>query len=102
MQAIGQRLRIGIVALIELHRVPPVFSPVLPVLYNHAHGQAFRLETAGSFENLLRTMETLTAVDIAQCPLRYLRTRASQLAVRCDDLVRRTDEDGVVNSSSNG
>ena len=68
VQIVGECLGIGVVVFIEAHGVPSVFAPILPVLYEHAHGDALLLETVGSLQNLVGRVEALTAVDIAQRP----------------------------------
>ena len=41
-------------------------------------------------------METLTTMDIAQCPFRHHRTFTCQLTIGGDDFIGRTDKDGIV------
>ena len=53
VQRIGQRLGVGIILFIELHRVPAVLTPVLPVLHNHADGHPFLLEATCCLQDFL-------------------------------------------------
>ena len=96
METVGQRLWVRIILLVELHGVPSVFAPVLPVLHNHADGHLLLLEPAGGLENLVGGMETFAAVDIAQCPFGHLGTGAGQLPVAANHLVGCAYEQGVV------
>ena len=96
VQTVRQRLRVRIELLVKLHRVPSVFSPVLPVLHQHAHRQPLAAESVRRFQNLLRRVEPFAAVDVSQRPCRHLRARSRHLAVGGDDLVRRTHEHRIV------
>ena len=100
MKGIGQCLGVRIVGFIKLHGVPAVLTPILPVLNYHADGHLLLFETASRLKNLLRAMETLTTVDISQCPAGYLRTVARQLAIGGDDFVRSTDKHSIIDSGS--
>ena len=96
MQTVRQRLGVRIMVFIELHGVPAVLAPVLPVLHQHIGRQSLLAETVGRLQDLVGRMEALTAMDIAKSPLRHLGSSACHLAVGGDDLIRRTSEDGIV------
>ena len=96
VQTVGQRFWIGIEILVELHRVPTVLAPILPILHNHTDRQLLTAEPVGRLQYLVRRVETLSAVDIAQSPLRHQRTLTRQLAISGYNLVRRANKHGVV------
>ena len=96
VQVISQRLRIWVKVFVETHGVPPVLTPVLPVLDYHTKRDALALKAVGSLQYLVGRMETFAAVDIAQCPRRNLRTGTCQFAVGGDHIVGGTDENGII------
>ena len=100
VQRIGQRLGVRIMRFVETHRVPTVFAPVLPVLHNHADGHLLFLKATGRLQDFIRAMETLTTVDVSQCPTGHLWTFACQFTIGGDDFVGGTDEHSIVDSSS--
>ena len=73
MQIICQLLRVGIVCLIKAHGIPTILAPILPILHNHIGRQVLATETLGCVDDFVLRMETLTAMNITQCPLRHQR-----------------------------
>ena len=102
MEAVGKGLGIGIELLIELHGVPTVFAPPLPVLYDDAQRHPFIAETTGCLQNLIGGVETLTTMDITQCPLWHERRGTCEFTIGGDDLIGGADEDGIVYSIGYG
>ena len=102
MEAVRQRLRVGVVLLVELHAVPSVFAPVLPVLHEHAHRHPLAPETVGGAKNLIGTVETLATVDVAQGPGGHQRALAGEVAVGGYHLVGLPGKHGVVHRRGDG
>ena len=102
VQTVCQRFGVRVVGLVELHGVPAVLAPPLPVLHEHAHGHPLLLEAVGRLEDLLRRVEALAAVDVTQRPFRHLWTGTRQLSVGGDNLVGSAYEHGVVHRRSHG
>ena len=102
MQGVGQRLGIGIVLLVELHRVPARRTPPLPVLDDDVQRQAALLELAGVGDDFLRRVVALAAVDVAEHPVRHLGDGPRQGAVRADGLVGLAGEHRVVQRRGDG
>ena len=102
MEAVSQGLGVGVERFIKLHGVPTILAPVLPVLYDDTQGHSLLTETTGCLQDLVGGVESLAAVDVAQCPLGHQRCWSRQLAIAGDDLIRCTDEDGIVDGIGNG
>ena len=100
MQAVGQCLGIGIVLFIELHGVPPIFAPILPVLNDDVNGKLLVAESSRRLENLIGRMEAFTTMNVSQRPLRHHRGFSCQVTERGDDLIGSADEYGIVNRLS--
>ena len=65
MQAVGQCLGIGIVLFIELHGVPSIFAPILPVLNDDVNGKLLVAESSCRLENLIGRMEAFTTMNVS-------------------------------------
>ena len=98
MQTICQCLGVGIELLVKAHGVPTILSPVLPVLHNNIHRHLFLAEAVGGLQNLIRRMETLTTMDIAQCPTGHQGCIARQMTIGSDDFIGCSNKHGIVNS----
>ena len=100
VQIVSECLGVGVVVLVEAHGIPSVLAPILPVLHQHAYGDALLLEAVGGLQDLVGRVEALTAVDIAQRPRRHRCTGARQFTIGSYYLVGRTDEYSVVHLGS--
>ena len=68
MKRIHHGSRVGIELFVELHRIPSIFAPILPILYEHVERYVTLLELVGGVQNLFLRMETFAAMDVAQRP----------------------------------
>ena len=68
MEVIDHFCRVRIVFLVELHRVPSVLAPILPVLNDKVDRNLLLTEAACSCKEFLLVVESLTAVDVSECP----------------------------------
>ena len=92
VKAVGERLGIGVETFVELHGVPTVMPPPLPVLHDDAQGQVLVAEALCRFDDLLGGMKTLAAMYIAESPAREHGAVACEVVEGTDDLIGRTDE----------
>ncbi len=81
VKLIGHGFGIGVLALVELHGVPAVFAPPLPVLDNHAGVVTLVIKTVGVLQEFLLAVIALAAVYVTECPVRHLRNLTGQVAV---------------------
>ena len=102
VQTVRHQVRIRIMVLIEAHGVPSIFPPVLPVLYDDIKRHLLPLEAVDGLQDLILGMETLPAMDITRRPAWHQRSLAGQLPIGGDDLVRGTDEHGIVHTLCDG
>src|SRR6476620_1969094 len=88
MQLIHHLFGLGIILLIELHRAPAVFAPVLPVL-NQRIAWNFSLSEFGSdIENFLLAVIPLPTLQVTVGPLRKQRRLPGKLTVVGDDTIQ--------------
>ena len=93
--------RIRIIILIELHGVPTVLAPPLPVLDDSTHGDSLVMEPLGGGQELLLGSETFPAMDVLEYPVRHRRDMAGKRAVRLHDVIRASGEDSIVQTLGN-
>ena len=102
VETVGECLGIRVELLVELHGVPTILPPILPVLHDDAQGHLLIAETTGGLQDLIGGVETLAAMDIAQCPLGHQGTRTREFAIRSDNLIRGAYEDRIIYGIGNG
>ena len=68
-------------ALVELHGVPAVLAPVLPVLHQGVDRDFALAEFGANIENFLLAVIPLPALPVTVCPLGKQRRFAGELAV---------------------
>ena len=102
VQVLDELARVGIVVFVELHGIPAILAPPLPVLHDEVEGYLFGAETLGCLHDFVGGVEPLAAMDIAKCPLGHHGCRTCHLAISTDDFIGRTDEHGVIDSMSHG
>ena len=61
VETVGECLGIGVELLVELHGVPTIFPPILPVLHDDAQGHLLVAETTGGLQDLIGGVETLAS-----------------------------------------
>ena len=98
MELVGHRLGIGVFVFVELHGVPAVFAPPLPVLHDGADRNILLVEPPRDGQQLVLRVEALAAVDVAEDPVRQRRDVAGQAAEAVHDGVGAAREDDVVES----
>src|SRR5579864_5649846 len=98
MELVEHFFRARIVFLVELHGIPAVFSPILPILHQHID-RDFSFSKFGScIENLLLAVITLSALPISVGPLRKQGRFTGKLPIFRNDLVQlRAIEKVVIN-----
>src|SRR5579864_6785380 len=98
MELVDSFFRARLVFLLELHCIPAVFSPILPILHQHID-RDFSFPNLGScIENLLLAVITLSALPISVGPLRKQGRFTGKLPIFRNDLVQlRAIEKVVIN-----
>src|SRR6478752_6381123 len=98
MQLIHHLFGLRIILLIELHRAPAVFSPVLPIL-NQSIDRDLSLPKFGrDIENFLLAVISLSALQVTVGPLWKQRGLARELTIISNDAVQlRAIEEVVIN-----
>src|SRR5450755_4105812 len=88
VELVHHSLGIGVNALVELHCVPAVLAPVLPVLHQGVDRKLAFAELHPNVENLLLGVIALTALPVSIYPLGKQGCRAGELAVISYDAVQ--------------
>src|ERR1700691_355907 len=102
MQFVHHLRRIGIRAFVELHGVPAVFPPVLPVLNQRVYRNLPRTKIGRCVENLLLARVSFATLPKAVGPAGQHRSRSRKLAVLSNNLVQlRTENEVIIYSASN-
>ena len=102
VETVGEQAWSRVVGLVELHGVPSVTTPVLPVLHDDVDGQPFLSEALCCRQYLVLRVEALAAMDVSQCPLRHERRLARQFSVGGHDFIGRSHEHRVVHGLADG
>ncbi|MPN32246.1 hypothetical protein SDC9_179722 [bioreactor metagenome] len=86
MDTIDHGVGIGIIGIVEFHRVPieVVRPPILPVLHHHINRHLQLPVLSYHIYNLLLTLIALPALDISKAPQREHGSRSGQFPVTVD------------------
>ena len=97
VDGVHHRVWVWIIHFIELHGIPAVFAPVLPVLNNHVER---KLPVAKLFEccqQFLLRVEAFAAMNIPVCPVGHQRGCSGQIAIAANHVIAlRAGKDNIV------
>src|SRR5450631_3061826 len=96
VELVHHSLGIGVNALVELHCVPAVLAPVLPVLHQGVDRKLAFAELRPYVENLLLGVIALTALPVSVYPLGKQGRRPCELAVIGNDTIQLGSVEKIV------